>query len=599
MTTNQNNERFVNPYNFVPLAAQCDKQNREVGCLTGKITCTLETLTPTFIPDGVDDEMFFHYPNDERPVIPGSEIRGMIRSVFEAAYNGCLSQINKKAFHRRSMDPKRPGLLYKTDRGWKLESCERVMLNTSFQYDKVGKHGKYIKRSDIQTGQTIYIKKSQQKYNKDKNRPYVVENYSLTYKEGYQKGIVYLAEPFGKKKHHESVFVKFENNRKKEYLVEIPKLEIKRLRDVIALYHENRERGNKINKKNTKKPYAINKELLEKATVKNKLPVYYSQDKKGKISHLSPAVFSQEVFQNELQDILKEQGDYTPCTCKNKLCPACHLFGFVNEKGIQASRLRFSDGIAEEGVSFLDKMTLPPLGEPKPGTVEFYTEKLGNDLYWTYDYKKVKGNRIPLKASDLKVRGRKFYWHHEPQIYPLKTKSKEEMETIIQPIDKGGRFTFTVYFERITEHELDQLCNVLDINQSVQHAHKIGRAKPLGFGSIKINIKEIIVREIDYTSGTYAKEEKKREAYTSWPIPNDSALLAILNYSTFMGGNVVSYPKVETNQRSNEKPDKNDVASHQWFNKNSDKKRKIERVLPTIAEEVSDNARKWLKVKKL
>jgi len=38
---------------------------------------------------------FFHYPDDERPVIPGSSLKGMVRSVAEAACNGCLSILNE------------------------------------------------------------------------------------------------------------------------------------------------------------------------------------------------------------------------------------------------------------------------------------------------------------------------------------------------------------------------------------------------------------------------------------------------------------------------------------------------------------------------
>lgn len=89
MRNKQYGDRFVNPYNFVPSEGECDKKKRETGILTGKITCTIETLTPLFIPDSQNKEKFFHYPDDEKPVIPGSEIRGTIRSVFETAFKGC------------------------------------------------------------------------------------------------------------------------------------------------------------------------------------------------------------------------------------------------------------------------------------------------------------------------------------------------------------------------------------------------------------------------------------------------------------------------------------------------------------------------------
>jgi hypothetical protein len=38
---------------------------------------------------------FFHYPGDQRPVIPASSLKGMVRAVAEAACNGCLSILNE------------------------------------------------------------------------------------------------------------------------------------------------------------------------------------------------------------------------------------------------------------------------------------------------------------------------------------------------------------------------------------------------------------------------------------------------------------------------------------------------------------------------
>ncbi|WP_121641028.1 TIGR03986 family CRISPR-associated RAMP protein [Virgibacillus sp. Bac330] len=594
MSNKQQNERFVNPYNFVPLENKCDKEgNRIVGPLTGKIECTLETLSPVFIPDGQDKETFFHYPEDEKPVIPGSEIRGTIRSVFEAAFNGCLSQVNEAPFHRRSMDAKHPGLLYRTDEGWKLQKSERVMLNTSYKTN-TDKHGKHINSKNIRTGQVIYIKKSKDKYltrnpKARKYAPHVVEDYSFEHKQGYMKGVIYLGESFIKK-HHESVFIEVNGNEK--VIKSLNEQDINNLKDVIMLYHKNSEKEHKMSYES--EPYNSYLNLLDHATRDNKLPVYYSTDSKGNISHLAPAALSQEVFKNTLIDILKAQGEYQPCECKKAICPACHLFGFVNQQEMQASRIRFSDATIQTEPTFLNKMTLPALGQPKPGAVEFYTEK--NNSYWTYDYTQRGKTRTPLEPSEIKIRGRKFYWHHEPKNYPLKN-NKDEMETTITPLDIGNAFTFTIYFERLTEKELNQLCNVLDINQSKEHAHKIGRGKPLGFGSIQITIDRIQTRQINENTGAYDLEpNQKRKNMTEDQINQSSDLLKILRYQPDFAENI-TYPKVEKSSQKG-KGKSNDLASHQWFNKNK-ARNKFEEVLPTIEEEVSTNSHKWLKANKV
>ncbi len=555
MGNSKEGSRFINPYNFVPLSGECDKQKRQAGNLTGKIECTIETLTPTFIPmrepkeNGEEAPEFFHYPQDPRPVIPGSEIRGAIRSVFEAAYNGCLSQINKKAFHRRSMEPKKPGLLYKSDGKWLLVECERL--------SKI-----YHNVNTLEEGKP------------------------------YQQGYLHLGEKGPDGKH---IFLFRPRKNVKAY--EICESTIQILENVLQLYEKNNKNNNEHS------GYASYKQLFDiinKPHTDVRLPVYYSKFGDNKINHLAPASLSQEVFQNTLQDILNKQGDHAPCTCKNRLCPACHLFGFVTENELQASRIRFSDGTAGQEVSMADKITLPALGQPKSGAVEFYTEHFGinhtgNYNYWTYDYRKQGNRRLPLTPSELKIRGRKFYWHHSPEEYTLKQKVEDSMERTIKPVDKGQKFTFTVYFESVSEDEIAQLCNVLDINHSNQHAHKIGRAKPLGFGSIRIKICDIFIRKINEDTGEINMEKTSREEWRNYLIKNDE-LLAILNCKTFMNSGQISYPKVESNKNSE---NSNDSASHQWFNKNSDKKSRINNVLPTISEEVSSNQHKWLKVKKV
>ncbi|SHH47469.1 TIGR03986 family type III CRISPR-associated RAMP protein [Virgibacillus chiguensis] len=564
MSNKQQNERFVNPYNFVPLENKCDKEgNRIVGPLTGKIECTLETLSPVFIPDGQDKETFFHYPEDEKPVIPGSEIRGTIRSVFEAAFNGCLSQVNEDPFHRRSMDAKHPGLLYRTDEGWKLKECRKI---------KTTPYNIQAKSIILSEGDALY----------SKNNKIFCKKYIPDGKEGF----VHLSEkgPNGK-----PIFV-FQPLRK---TYKIEQIEIEYLLKVLELY----ERNNDKNKEHS--GYMQYKQKLRNMLMCTdnsiKLPVYYSTDSKGNISHLAPAALSQEVFKNTLIDILKAQGEYQSCECKKAICPACHLFGFVNQQEMQASRIRFSDATIQTEPTFLNKMTLPSLGQPKPGAVEFYTEK--NNSYWTYDYTQKGKTRTPLEPSEIKIRGRKFYWHHEPKNYDLKT-NMDEMETTIKPLNKGNAFTFTIYFERLTEKELNQLCNVLDINQSKEHAHKIGRGKPLGFGSIQVTIDRIQTRQINENTGAYdLKPDQQRKNMTEDQINQSSDLLKILRYQPDFAKNTVTYPKVEkSSQNTNEQP--NDLASHQWFNKNKTRNG-FKKVLPTIEEEVSTNSHKWLKINKV
>jgi CRISPR-associated protein (TIGR03986 family) len=103
--------RFLNPYNFVrplqavhperaPLLGRClpPPHDRYLG-LNGRITCKLTAVTPLFVADaddvseGPSDHYHLKFFRDdgETPAIPGTSLRGSIRSVFEAATNSCFS----------------------------------------------------------------------------------------------------------------------------------------------------------------------------------------------------------------------------------------------------------------------------------------------------------------------------------------------------------------------------------------------------------------------------------------------------------------------------------------------------------------------------
>lgn len=111
------NERFVNPYNFISLPSEKKLAYGDTQDLYGVIHYTLTTETPLFIPNSSNAKVFkesnkgkhksydFYSYTDLRrfnknleetyePVIPGSEIRGVVRNVYETLTDSCMSQLN-------------------------------------------------------------------------------------------------------------------------------------------------------------------------------------------------------------------------------------------------------------------------------------------------------------------------------------------------------------------------------------------------------------------------------------------------------------------------------------------------------------------------
>ena len=84
---------------------------------SGKIRCSLTTRGPVFIPDTNNDDYFNmkeKYPDhknygffriNNEPAIPGSSIRGMVSSVYEALTNSCFRVMDQARYLTRSEKP--------------------------------------------------------------------------------------------------------------------------------------------------------------------------------------------------------------------------------------------------------------------------------------------------------------------------------------------------------------------------------------------------------------------------------------------------------------------------------------------------------------
>jgi len=95
------------------------KDKKGEALLTGKIRCRLTAKGPLFIPD-TEDENYFSmqetykehknyrfFRTNKRPAIPGSSLRGMISSVYEALTNSCFRVFDQQKHISRSAKPEK------------------------------------------------------------------------------------------------------------------------------------------------------------------------------------------------------------------------------------------------------------------------------------------------------------------------------------------------------------------------------------------------------------------------------------------------------------------------------------------------------------
>lgn len=559
----ESNITFVNPYHFVSLEEKCsrgfdyDEVKEKKDLLTGFVTCSLKTLTPVFIPNTTPDDPntfkkynnicsydFFSYedingtidPPAPKPVIPGSEIRGMIRSAFEAVTNSCLSTTDKDRlqYKRTTVPAKNCGLLRYDDgkSKWEIIKCNKLKINTN----------NYSNISGYKEGQLLYIKiqtKRIRKNNRTISLQKVLDIANKPKGDDYKEGWFHWGE-YSENKKHESVFVKSpgENNR-----IFIEEIAVKKLLENLKLYANEKVNIN-LSEKNGHKGYEkilkkFNKRkmddlILDDLKKLNNLPVYYTQYS-GK-TYLSPAAIGREVFDNNIHSILEANGGYQPCNNVKDLCPACVLMGLAGEKdNAAASRVRFTDALYKNGKNgnhanndtfdhlYEPVSILPELASPKPSAVEFYLQKTASNAdIWNYDYafkwkRKPNGRltNIPEPISyKPQLNGRKFYWHH--RIEDLKktaliSNEKLDRNVAVRSLTKEVTFSFKVYFNDITKAELKKLLWVLEIGGIEQNAHKIGMGKPLGLGSVKVSIDRLDIRKIGFDKDSIVwdlKEDK-------------------------------------------------------------------------------------------
>lgn len=519
---------------------------------TGRITCNVKAVTPLFVSDthAIREESinvhnqeknkhkiyrFFEY--EGKPALPASSLRGMIRSVFEAVTNSCFVAFQTDSpyplEYRTSRAPKEmipARVLELTNKGealLELLDCSKDLPDP----DKISKKPPLIKAGIINN---VYypnvskfdITKSKSLTNyrdgtrvaalvkkepKDKGHYQYFEvikiapvaDYSslvLEQKKSSENCLVFgwlhLTGPNIENKHSERLFFRWDD-KTPEAPQQIPnKYQYKCSAEIVEEYnhhlseywerHEQRIEklgGRRWPNSTNNLPHPSNF-----ITIGNELKVgdlVYLVRERGKelLRHIAmPRVR----YTHPRQDYLPEH--FSRCEDYNQLCPACRVFGWVREDDKNSSlqnptayagRVRFSHGIIKNAENVEDDTTLAILSTPKPSTTEFYllTSSGKPDPHVNYD------------AANARLRGRKFYHHHEqPKEYAADQKS-DQNRTVRGALKPGATFTFKIEFENLSSLELGVLIYSLELEEGMYH--RLGYAKPLGFGSVKITIEKI------------------------------------------------------------------------------------------------------------
>ena len=551
------NDKYINPYNFVSIHETVERGDVEYGVFSGTISCELETIMPLFIPNTTKDNVFsaeyshsydfYNYedmnsersnnnPNPARPIIPGSSIRGVIRAAFEAVTNSCMSTCDdENTLYRRTPVPRNMyGIIEKDE-----SSGERVLYKASKWKWSVRD------RATHKTGEVL------------------------------RNGIYLRGEDFNGKKN--DAIMKYEPNKDGE------KTEIARFSEdsrewnnFLEVWRLYQKRGGKIKGVNQSTSHHGYPDYMKSA----RIPVYMTKLDNTDYYYIAPAAITKEVFSRTLSELLERQGGHNPCQNREKLCLACSLFGMVGENA-QASRLFFHDAtsVAEDNENadwsdwYESVRALPILSSPKVSATEFYMEDEEGSAYFNYDYTvnyydyfddRGRSASAPVRTflDEPMLRGRKFYWHRNNVVLD-NTQSNKNQRLEIRPVGKGKRFRFEIGFERLTQTDLETLLWTLTFGEyNATHAHKIGHAKPYGYGSVRIIKTDVAIIMIDDDLMINKNNSRVFECKK----PKDSiALREYLKLTDFsIANDNVRYP-VGDNGKSN-----NSTGVYQWFGINKE-----------------------------
>ncbi|TYQ15718.1 UNVERIFIED_CONTAM: CRISPR-associated protein (TIGR03986 family) [Acetivibrio alkalicellulosi] len=604
-------QSFVNPYNFVSIdkdvkrEPSMDFEKTSNKTLTGWIECNLEPKTELFIPKIKEDEretLSMLTDQDGDPFIPGSSLRGVIRSAYEAVTNSCLSTAGSWSnLYKRTPVPKKNYLILKKEKGiWKAYDAKKCMIKYRFcktdSFDE-----KKLARDKYGEGEKVFVSTSTITYKTSKGHDtgiHMIKDIKRDSADGYEKGYAHITPDFTKK-HHQSVFIPIRKANLSDDIIE--KIRIN--------FEDTIKHSMELHKKDggAAKEYKIYSDI-NNAYKRGIALVYYCQ--LDEFIYASPSCISVEVFNTKILEILKGQHKHEPCSHRSNLCQTCRLFGMTGEtdKSSIASRVRFTDakiscetkkkGKENYLMELLDGEYITfELGSPKVSSTEFYLKnpEVPGALMWNYDYAIMdypsgKSEKFQfIEDYRAKIKGRKFYWHFKPKLNKGKiTNTNTAIKSYVKKSDnKSILFNFRIYFNNITKDELNKLLWVITIGESEKHGHKIGCGKPYGLGSIKIEVAEVKNRQIDlenkddiYSINDYDySKELRNNVFINEDEIYIKEFLAMTRLDN--GFENVCYPIGETKVENKEsRPMDNTPA--QWFMGNKSSRNGRENFKPTI-----------------
>jgi len=529
--------RAIAPYNFVELPDQVitaklplpDSDRYHSKLHTGRIECTLTTASPLYIRCGLTTEEFqggkeakdlpdFFYTDPaakaEKPVLPGSSLRGMLRNLVEIVSFSKIDHVSEyqKLFFRSVAGDKplqaeydqylgksgrnvKAGYLKKQGNQWFIRPAMPIG-NAPFVWVKEKTAKAKIPGLILMEQLSDYCPQYVKDINfddiyTDNGRKFAgkVSKVDRTYN---YKGILVTsgnmlegASKVGEQKRTNHCLIREADP--EVALIPIDEDAIQDYRNALTPFQK-------------EPPFHP-----EMGVLKNDRPIFYCQPKFGKPVKLfgqSPNFRIPYIPKGKTK--AASAADFIPDNLQDVtvIDLADAIFGWIRREDTgeqlpegtekqRAGRVFISDAYTTSKNDIWyqgnpdDTVAPQILASPKPTTFQHYLVQPTKTNAQQESLKHYASEPV----EETVIRGHKLYWHKgsNPKFaHPNPEEASDTQITQIKPINKGVTFKFTIHLENLSNVELGVLMWVLDIAQDDNYRLKLGMGKPLGMGAIKI-----------------------------------------------------------------------------------------------------------------
>lgn len=484
---------LVYPYSFVrpgrPASWTRPTGHDRYTGLCGRITCELIPLTPLCVPDSerVTWELDGQHPRfpffrvGDQPSIPGSSIKGAVRSLFET--------ITQSAWSVVDLDP----VSYRLNPRVGAEQRQMMEFHAAKVISLPAESGRDGRVALFERVERIPLEVARRHQ----------EGEILTWN-GFTGGL-HLTGDFPGKKRHEMLFGPVPGT--------VPAREAPLPYESARLYDKMHEvlgtKGRKFRR-------------LHAGAL-----VYVRLGPDGKVAAIADTRVPRVSYPSSIGDLLGRLGTdpgrsfLPPTDVRAALDPASRLFGVVGASPGQGGdagymgQLRFSTARGGAAARF-EWRTLRILGEPHPTSFAFYLQHNEapvadpTPLSRIMEAVRLPGGRqghrsVRYGHAQARLRGRKFYWNHpagrnDPEEYALDADPqweqtglpvKSDQNATVELLMPGsGPFIFQVDYEGLADWELGALLWSLCPSWPDRSLTlRVGRGKPLGLGTVEVSIR--------------------------------------------------------------------------------------------------------------